>query len=84
VIRYLHFLSIGFILPITNYQLRVQDILIAIDVKVAPAPLMIIGLFDNVQQLANFIIGKRKDTQLTIPTTEIQRTDKLGIYIKKF
>lgn len=36
-------------------------------------------LLDNVQQLANFIVGKRKDLQLSIPVAKIQRNDSLEL-----
>lgn len=36
-------------------------------------------LLDCVQQLANYIIGKGKDLQLTVPLTKIQRTDQLEV-----
>ena len=39
-------------------------------------------LFDNVQQLANFIVGKRKDLQFVIPQVKIQRNDPLELQQK--
>jgi CRISP-associated protein Cas1 len=39
-------------------------------------------LFDNVQHLANFIVGKRKDLHLVIPQVRIQRTDLLELQQK--
>ena len=36
-------------------------------------------LFDNVQQLSNFILGKRKDRQLTIPSMKIRRNDPIDL-----
>ena len=36
-------------------------------------------LFDNVQQLANFIIGKRITLQLAIPPMTIQRSDLIEL-----
>ena len=39
-------------------------------------------LFDNVQQLSNFILGKRKDRQLTIPSMKIRRNDPIDLQQK--
>jgi len=39
-------------------------------------------LFDNVQQLSNFILGKRKDWHLTIPSMKIRRNDPIDLQQK--
>jgi CRISPR-associated protein Cas1 len=39
-------------------------------------------LFDNVQQLANFIVGKRNEWQITLPFMRIQRSDPLPLQKK--
>jgi hypothetical protein len=36
-------------------------------------------LLDNIQQLANFVLGKRKEFQFVIPAIKIQRADLLEI-----
>ncbi|MGI0014893.1 MAG: CRISPR-associated endonuclease Cas1 [Nitrososphaera sp.] len=36
-------------------------------------------LLDSVQQLANFILGKRKDLRLAVPSIQIGRTDSLDV-----
>lgn len=36
-------------------------------------------LFDRVQQLANYVIGKKIDLQLAVPTTKIHKTDSLEL-----
>ena len=37
-------------------------------------------LLDNVEQLANFIVGKRRDLQLATPPIKIQRTDPIATF----
>lgn len=36
-------------------------------------------LLDNVQQLANFILNKKKESNFNIPTIVIERNDSLDI-----